>query len=512
MNIWNDAEQELLDQLLTEEEKQQMKQAAEDRILQKQEPMRPAYHFSAPNGSLNDPNGLCFWKGNWHMFYQSNHGSGWRWGHAVSTDLLRWRDLPIAITPQVEKECWSGMVLVEEERAIAVWYGLGSGIFIAVSHDPLLVRWEKLNGGEPVIPKADPSKDRYVAFDPCIWKNGDRYCLVSGKFELNPHTGTRVRTPFLFTSADLLHWEFQDASLLENDLYAGIDDDAACPYFVKCGDRRLFIHFSHHSGPKIAVGSYDESRDRFTVTGGMDLTSSSSFFGGLHAPAAFTDADGAVKAIFNVNHCKNPGADYQIMSLPWRISLDGHKGNDIFLEPAEQLTSLRVPESHTEEHGRFLPANEPYYPKACFGDTVELIAELEAKNVPMVEFKLLMSEDEEEFTAVRIFRVRGNTYLPAFGPGVSYRVGHETVVQLDATRSSRVGNVRIPDTQSFYLQPDEPIKARIFLDRTVVEVFVNGRVALTARVSPAAGNRGISITSRGDGLTLSKLESYELRL
>ena len=133
MNIWNDAEQELLDQLLTEEEKQQMKQAAEDRILQKQEPMRPAYHFSAPNGSLNDPNGLCFWKGNWHMFYQSNHGSGWRWGHAVSTDLLRWRDLPIAITPQVEKECWSGMVLVEEERAIAVWYGLGSGIFIAVS-------------------------------------------------------------------------------------------------------------------------------------------------------------------------------------------------------------------------------------------------------------------------------------------------------------------------------------------------------------------------------------------
>jgi len=497
--------------LLTEEQRKQLADFSAARERQN-EPLRPTYHFSAPGSRLNDPNGLCFWKGNWHMFYQSNHGEGFRWGHAVSPDLLHWRDLPDAIVPVEEKECWSGMVLVEEDRAIAAWYGLGSGIFLAVSTDPMLVHWERLNGTDPVIPKANPQKDSYEAFDPCIWKNGDHYCVISGKFVINPHTGTRVRTPFLFTSKDLLHWEYQEASLLENDIFAGEDDDNACPYLVRCGNRHLMFCFSHHSGPKLVVGDYDTARDRLTVTRSLSLTTSSSFFGGLHAPAAFTDADGTVKAIFNVNHCQNRGVDYQVMSLPWRVWLGGKGNNEVYLEPAEQLERLRVDSTHTVEENRMLAANQAYYPEACFGNTRELLAELEGKNVPMLEIRVLMSEDEEEYTAIRLFHTRGNTYLPAFAPGVSYRKAHETVVQLDPTRSSLFGNVRLPDTQAFYLAPEEPIKVRVFLDRTMVEVFVNGRVALTARVSPSENSRRVCFLARGGDLLLKRLESYELRL
>ena len=70
------------------------------------DPSRPAYHFYAPGGWLNDPNGTVFWHGRFHMFYQFapdvyTGGVGLaHWGHAVSADLLHWQDLPIALSPE----------------------------------------------------------------------------------------------------------------------------------------------------------------------------------------------------------------------------------------------------------------------------------------------------------------------------------------------------------------------------------------------------------------------------
>src|SRR5215204_1210534 len=54
------------------------------------DPYRPLYHFVSPEGDLNDPNGLCFWQGQWHLFYQAYPPENPRphWGHAVSDDLI----------------------------------------------------------------------------------------------------------------------------------------------------------------------------------------------------------------------------------------------------------------------------------------------------------------------------------------------------------------------------------------------------------------------------------------
>ena len=74
-----------------------------------QDSYRPNYHYVSPESTMNDPNGLCFWNGLWHLFYQGYppEDSRQHWGHAVSKNLIHWEDLPYAIYPNPEKACFS---------------------------------------------------------------------------------------------------------------------------------------------------------------------------------------------------------------------------------------------------------------------------------------------------------------------------------------------------------------------------------------------------------------------
>ena len=162
------AEQEA--QLLTDPLLQRFR---ESRQRMAGDPYRPFYHYVNPEHVLNDPNGLCFWQGRWHLFYQAYPPEDTRqhWGHAVSDDLIHWRDLPYAIYPNPEEKCFSGSTLVEDDRVIAIYHGIRTGTMIAVSSDPLLLNWSKVTG-KAVIPLAQPGDDPlpYNVFDPCIWK------------------------------------------------------------------------------------------------------------------------------------------------------------------------------------------------------------------------------------------------------------------------------------------------------------------------------------------------------
>ncbi|MCX6362545.1 MAG: glycoside hydrolase family 32 protein, partial [Armatimonadetes bacterium] len=190
---------------------------------------RPLYHFVSPEGGLNDPNGLCFRHGRWHLFYQAFPPADPRphWGHAVSPDLVHWSDLPYAIAPGPEESCWSGSTLVEEERVIAMYHGHQLGNMVAVSEDPMLLNWRKVTGGA-VLPNpcpiwtptaggeampgvggapVPPGAINFM-YDPCIWKQGAFYYSVSGGALPHCPSGKRTRAEFLFRSPDLERWEY----------------------------------------------------------------------------------------------------------------------------------------------------------------------------------------------------------------------------------------------------------------------------------------------------------------
>jgi fructan beta-fructosidase len=106
------------------------------------EPFRPQYHFSPPSQWMNDPNGMVYFDGEFHLFYQhfpdSNVWGPMHWGHAVSTDLVHWEHLPIALYPDENGWIFSGSAVMDQENTS----GLGSKenppmIAIFTYHDPI---------------------------------------------------------------------------------------------------------------------------------------------------------------------------------------------------------------------------------------------------------------------------------------------------------------------------------------------------------------------------------------
>ena len=327
------------------------------------DPHRPIYHYVNPENTLNDPNGLCFWQDRWHLFYQACPPEDPRqhWGHAISDDLIHWQDLPYAIYPNPEERCYSGAALVEEDRVIAMYHGTKVGNMVAVSHDPLLLNWEKLTGA-PVIPKAsaDGSPLPYRVFDPCIWKKGDHYYALSGSTLPHAASGRRTRANFLFRSPNLVDWDYLHP-FVEDDRFTLVGDDGACPYFWPIGDRHILLFYGHMSGGQALLGDYDTERDKFVVTSHHDFNFGASEPGGVHAPSATPDGKGGVNVIFNMNTAKPTEGWNQIMTLPRRLTLQGTDQN----RPRHAAGRARW---RCRNAARGAPTNHRYEPASQPGD------------------------------------------------------------------------------------------------------------------------------------------------
>jgi beta-fructofuranosidase len=478
----------------------------ESRVELEADQHRPIYHYVNPEGTLNDPNGLCFWQGYWHLFYQGYPPEDTRqhWGHAYSKDLIHWRDLPYAIYPNPERCCFSGASLVEEDRVIAMYHGTEVGNMVATSSDPLLLNWEKLTG-KPVIPIAndDGSPLPYRVFDPCVWKQGDAYYALSGGTLPNEPTGRRRRADFLFRSTDLVNWDYLHP-FVENDIFTLTGDDGACPYFWPIGDKHMLLFFSHMSSGQYILGDYDVSRQKFVATEHGKFGFGAVHPAGLHAPSATPDGKGGLVVLFNMNKGYPAKGWDQIMTLPRRLTL-GEDGK-LLMEPAGDIESVRG--NHVSVSDMIVPANTETLLEGVEGNSIEIEATIDTNGSPMVELNVLRSPDETEVTRIVLYRDRGyrnrDDALPV----------PMSVVAIDSSRSSSLPDAlsRPPETAQVYLGPDDHYELRVFVDRSVVEVFINGKQCISQRVYPGrSDSTGVSLRTQGRDVEIKKLDVYTMQ-
>lgn len=236
---------------------------------------RPQYHFSTPVGNLADPNGLVFYKGEYHLFHQKNG----TWAHAVSKDLLHWEHLPIALERDHLGQALSGSVVVDEKDTSGLFGGKpglvaiytntegGEAQSIAYSKDDGRT-WERYVGN-PVIPNTGMKDFR----DPKVFWHEE-----TAKWVMVVSTNQTVS---FYHSDNLIDWAFASQFGAEEGLHAAVWE---CPDLFRLpvdGDednQKWVLH--------VSVGDNDETNG-----------STAQYFVGEFDGTAFTNDNDAAEVL-----------------------------------------------------------------------------------------------------------------------------------------------------------------------------------------------------------------------
>jgi beta-fructofuranosidase len=454
---------------------------------------RPRYHLTAPANWLNDPNGLIEWNGRYHVFYQYNPAGPFHntihWGHAVSDDLVRWEDRPVALTPSPDGPdrdgCWSGCA-VDDGGTPTVLYTGGRGReqlpCLATAADADLERWVK-HDGNPIIESPPDDVDlleteHWAAEfrDHCVWREDGRWHQLIGT-GITDEGGTAL----LYTAEDLREWRYEGPFLVGD--WASEGTVWECPELLDLGDRRL-LHVSNYEDVVYFLGEVRDGRFEVDHEGLLD-------HGDFYAPQSLSDGDRHLTFGW-LPEARDLGAQWDAgwsgaLSLP-RVLSTGADGR-LRQRPAQEVERLRRRQVAEEETVALAADERRSLP---FGGTaLELDLEVALRDADAVELSLFESPGREEHTDVR------------------YSKDGELVVDRTAASDDHRATT---DPQRTSVPPhDEPLSLRCFLDETVVELYVNERHCLTSRVYPTrADSTGLSVAAQGGRATVDGLSAWDL--
>lgn len=258
----------------------------------------PKFHITGEQGWINDPNGLIYFKGKYHAFYQYYpYDTVWgpmHWGHVVSEDLTNWEYLPVALTPGGigdKNGCFSGSAIVYSDKLYLMYTGFeenqgGESIrqvqCLAESEDGITFKKHGVVIGEDKLPTAYAPCDFR---DPKVWRHNDTFwCIVAArKYEGKGRV-------LLFKSSDLFNWTFVSDVFAKDSLGSMIE----CPdynedlgYMFSCeqfqpneGSKHLNIHSARwHVGKMDYASGLFHEQSRGIVDYGFDFYAPQTFAG-----------------------------------------------------------------------------------------------------------------------------------------------------------------------------------------------------------------------------------------
>jgi beta-fructofuranosidase len=523
-------------------EKIQAARALREQLLRDKH--RPGYHFCIPEdiGRPGDPNGAFYANGRYHLMYLYDRRGvqGWReqgfcWGHISSRDLVHWRHHPDAIAPGAtgpdgagDGGCFSGGGFVDDDGTAYISYWRlplsegsveGSGIGIARSRDRHYEKWEKLEipsldgtefgilertdeAGNPILlGNADPSN---------IWKQDGVYYIQTGNLPVLNKLGRDEDSPLhqrgdwvdLFASSDLTDWQFVHRFYQRevDNRWTQESEDDMCPSFLplprspdggETSGKYLQLFISHNMGCQYYIGAYDTQRNLFLPeTHGRMSWVDNTFF----APEALIDGRGRQIMWAWLTDNARSGIDDAIADgwcgvygLPRVLWLG--EDDTLRIAPAPELESLR-------------------YNAKCFDDvTLAQDAEFELEGINGRSCEITFSVDLQSAQRVGL-RVRSSTQNEE--TTLLYYDAFRKKLVFDSTESGALGRTVVEEAP-FVVPEDQPLKLRVFIDNSVVEVFADDRQAITRRVYPERedSNR-VRLFCRGGAAAFTGIETWEM--
>lgn len=410
------------------------------------------YHLAHPGpgvGLPGDPNPAYFYKGLYHLHYIYKNMHGFAFAHVSSRDMVRWQWHPtVLVEPNTGHGMFSGTgFFTRHGRPAMIYHGQGSdNNYLAFALDDRLDHWSKPRAVEPKTESGQPAKIRM--WDPDCWLNEDTYYAISGG-----------KPPHLMKSSNLKDWVYLGPLLHKDmpDLGVSPKEDVSCANMFKLGDKWMLLCISHDMGCRYYLGDFRDERYLPEFHAMMNWKDWNFF-----APESLLTPDGR-RVMWA--WCKLEGAQSAIQSLPRELSLPAD--GVLRIKPLRELESLRYDEQ--DEGDITVKANHSHLLERLSGDTVEL--DITIQPTSGLEYGVSVFCDKE-------------------GQGFPITIKPDAKVMA-------MGDIEPP----FELKQDEDLQLRIFLDRSMVEVFVNDRQAAVYMQKHDKDHVGIRLFSTGGDLT-----------
>ena len=463
------------------------------------DPQRPTYHFVATEGNCMpfDPNGALYWRGKYHLGFIFQDERGHCWGHASSHDLVHWRLHTPSLVPNPgdpDTGIFSGNAFVSKEgEAVLLYHGVGAGNCIALSSEDDLDHWTKL-ATNPIVPspqEGDPDFGKYSSWDPHGWLEGDTYYALFGG---NPST--------LFKSQDLAHWDFLHRFPEVNMPDVAPDEDISCPDFFKLGDQHMLLCISHKCGCRYYLGRFEDEQFTPQMHARMNWPGGTCF-----APESLLDDQGRRIMwtwVLDGALGDNPSIPEWsgVMSLPRVLSLPAD--GILRIAPVPELEALRM--NHRRIADRLVPAEGEVAVAEVRGDCLELALTFAPTDASEFGLKVRCSPDGTEQTAI--------SYDPArkcLRVDVSRSTLNESILYRTFCMTGVENPLVTAQEAPFELAPGEALELRVFLDRSILEVFANGRQCVTQRIYPTRPDSlGVSLFARGGSATVAAFDAWNM--